>query len=48
VLLAGLSSSMSILWCDSRSEWLFECNGVCARNRISGDSTPTLTISFGY
>jgi hypothetical protein len=43
VLLAGLSASMSILWCDSRSERLLDATesvlGIC----ISGESTPTLT-----
>jgi hypothetical protein len=36
VLLAGLSASMSILWCDSRSERLFDATEFVARNRHFG------------
>jgi hypothetical protein len=48
VLLAGLSASMSILCCDSRSERLFYETESVPGIGISGDSTPTLTISFRY
>jgi hypothetical protein len=46
VLLAGLSASMSILWCDSRSERLFDATESVLGIGISGESTPTLTLSF--
>ena len=46
MLLAGLSASMSILWCDSRSERLFDATESVLGIGISGDSTPTLTLSF--
>jgi hypothetical protein len=46
VLLAGLSASMSILWCDSRSERLFDETESMLGIGISGESTPTLTFIF--
>ncbi|MEA2539685.1 MAG: hypothetical protein QOH35_1051 [Acidobacteriaceae bacterium] len=46
MLLAGLSASMSILWCDSRSERLFDATESVLGIGISGESTPTLTLSF--
>ena len=46
MLLAGLSASMSILWCDSRSERLFDATKCVLGIGISGESTPTLTLSF--
>ena len=48
MLLAGLSASMSILWCDSRPEGLFDATESVLRIGISGDSMPTLTLSFRY
>ena len=48
VLLAGLSASMSILWFDSRSERLFDATESVLGIGISGDSMPTLTLSFRY
>ena len=48
VLLAGLSASLSILWCDSRSERLFDATKSVLGIGISGESTPTLTLSFRY
>ena len=46
MLLAGLSASMSILRCDSRSERLFDLTESVLGIGISGESTPTLTLSF--
>ena len=46
MLLAGLSASMSILWCDSLSERLFDATESVLGIGISGESTPTLTLSF--
>jgi hypothetical protein len=46
VLLAVLSASMSILWRDSRSERLFDATESVLGIGISGESTPTLTLSF--
>jgi hypothetical protein len=45
VLLAGLSASMSVLWRDSRSEWLFDVMEYVLGIVISGESMPTLTNS---
>jgi hypothetical protein len=47
VLLAGLSASLSILLCDSRSE-RFDATESVLGIGISGDSMPTLTLSFRY
>ena len=41
-----LSASMSILWRDSRSERLFDATESVLGIGISGESTPTLTLSF--
>jgi hypothetical protein len=38
VLLAGLSASMSIPWCDSRSERLFDVTEPVLGIGISGES----------
>ena len=46
MLLAGLSASMSILWCDSRSERLFDATEFVLGIGISGESTLSLTLSF--
>jgi hypothetical protein len=46
VLLAGLSASMSILWCDSRSERLFDATESVLGIGISGESTPTPDVIF--
>jgi hypothetical protein len=44
VLLAGLSASMSILWCDSRSERLFDATESVLGIGISGESPRNRTF----
>jgi hypothetical protein len=44
VLLAGLSASMSIPWCDSRSERLFDVTESVLGIGISGESPPNRTF----
>ena len=44
MLLAGLSASMSILWCDSRSERLFDVTESVLGIGISGESRATRTL----
>jgi hypothetical protein len=46
VLLAGLSASMSILWCDSRPERLFDVTESMLGIGISGESTATPDAIF--
>jgi len=44
VLLAGPSASMSIPWCDSRSERLFDVTESVLGIGISGESAPNRTF----